>query len=175
MINWLLDPYHAALITWVSFFVGALGTVFGLGGLGVALWQLSSIKSETEASRAAIESVQLKVASFDTIQECQSANNHISAIRNLLKNQEWDEIVSEYEELMENFLRLCHSNSQINDSDRNLIQKYTQDIANICEGIRKKSSQSSAPVLLRGQDKALRDFSDIVIKISFLITKELQR
>lgn len=175
MISWLLDPRHAATITWIGFFVSLVGTILGLIGLWVALRQLKSIKTETEASRSAIESVQLKVASFDTIQECQIASGHLRTIRDLLKSPNWNEILSEYEHLMQCFLKLSYSNSAITEGERGLLNKYSEDIANICEGIRKKLAKDASSVVLRGQDRALRDFSDVIVKITFAITRDLQR
>ncbi len=113
MIEWLLEPRHAALINWIGFFVGLIGTGLGLLGLTIALRQLKAIKSETEASRDAIEAVQLKVASFDTAQECQKADKIISDIRTYLNKSEWTDIVKSYEDLIKIFLRLSHSHSEI--------------------------------------------------------------
>ncbi|WP_447758660.1 hypothetical protein [Sphingopyxis fribergensis] len=175
MIEWLIEPRHAALINWIGFFVGLIGTGLGLLGLAIALRQLKAIKTETEASRDAIEAVQLKVASFDTAQECQKADRIISEIRSFLNKSEWLEIVKCYENLIHSFLRLSHSHSKIEDGDRDLLRKHTSDMAKMCDAIRKNVSQGILDFSLRGQDRALRDFSDIIVKISFSATRNLQK
>jgi hypothetical protein len=175
LITWLLIPENAALLNWIGFLVGGLGLAIALFGLRLALKQLKAIKTETEASKAAIESVQLKVASFDTAQECQVARGMISAIRSSLAADDWTEVIKNYEDLIQSFLKLSHSNSPICIEDRALLIKMTKDMANICDGIRKKQRDTTKSVSLRGQDQALRDFADIMTKITFLVVKDLQQ
>lgn len=175
MIDWLIDPRHAALINWIGFFGGLIGIGLGLAGLGIALRQLKAIKSETEASRNAINAVQLKVASFDTAQECQKADRKISEIRSHLSESDWQQIVKCYEDLIQSFLRLSHYHSSMEETDRDLLRKHTSDMAKMCGAIRRNIAQGDANFSLRGQDKALRDFSDIIVKISFAATRDLQK
>ncbi|TMJ17158.1 MAG: hypothetical protein E6G94_02310 [Alphaproteobacteria bacterium] len=176
MIDWLLIPRNAAILNWVSFVFGGLGLALALLGLKIALNQLKGIKSETEAAKAAIDSVQVRVAAFDTAEECQSARSLIRSIHGHLHAQEWQNVVLAYEKLIESFLRLSHSNSSISQEDRLLLQKMTRDMASICDGIRKRSGTNShGSVVLRGQDQALRDFSDIMTKITFAVARNLQQ
>lgn len=144
-------------------------------GLWIALRQLRAIKTETEASKAAIDLVQVKVAAFDTAQECQTASTLIGAIRGHLQSHDWDKVITAYEGLIQSFLRLSHSNSSILEDDRLLLQKMTRDMAGMCEGVRRKVAESADRVVLRGQDQALRDFSDIMTKITFAVAKDLQQ
>ena len=174
LTSWLLIPENAAFLNWVSFLIGGGGLIFALAGLGLALKQLRAIKTETEASKAAIEAVQLKVASFDTAQECHIASGLIAEIQRGLHSRSWPEVIAAYENLIQSFLRLSHSNSSIAADDRALLVKFTKDMANICAGIRKKQLIPK-PVVLRGQDQALRNFSDIMMKITFAVAEELKK
>jgi hypothetical protein len=174
LITWLLVPENSALLNWIAFLFGAVGIILALVGLWIALRQLKAIKSETEASKAAIESVQLKVASFDTAQECSHARSLISSVRNDLRIGQWSEIVQKYEMLIESFLKLAHSPSAIDTQDRALMIKYTTHMARMCDGLRKRlaSANFDPP---KGQDQALRDFTDIMTKVNFAVVQELQK
>lgn len=175
LLDWLAFPRNAALLNGIGLVLGVVGFVFTLLGLYLALRQLKAIKSETEATRAAIQSVQLKVASFDAAQECQIARNLITSIRNHLQAQSWTDVLQSYEELIQSFLRLSHSNAATADADRQLLIKMTRDMAGMCEGIRKKQLIEGQKAILRGQDQALRDFTDITTKITFAVAKDLQQ
>lgn len=175
MIKWLLIPENSALLNGLGFIVGLLGLLLSLVGFWVAWKQLRAIRTETEASNAAIKSVQVKVAAFDTAQECQTASVLIRGIRDHLGSENWQSVVTGYEHLIQSFLRLSHSNSSIQEDDRMLLHKMTTDMARICEGIRKKLSDRPAIIVLKGQDQALRDFSDIMTKITFAVAKDLQQ
>lgn len=175
MIEWLIVPENGALLTWIGFGLGVVGAIIGFVGLYIALRQLAAIKSEAEASTAAIRQVQLKVASFDTIQECNVAKALIGDIKKHLSVSEWREVLRSYELLIESFLRLAHSNSDIEDEDRQVLNKSTKDMAKFCGGIRKKFMQGDEVPSLRGQDIALRDFSEIMTKVTFAVMKDLQK
>lgn len=175
MIEWLLNPEHNALITWIGFAVGVLGTLLGLAGIGLTLWQLRAIKTETEAANRAIGAVQIRVASFDAAQECAKASELVLGIRAGLKNQDWNNILDSYEKLLQKFLNLSHSTSPIELADRQILAKHTEDIAKMCEGIRRRLSEDQSKIVLRGQDSALRNFSDVITKISFSVTRSLQQ
>jgi len=60
------------------------------------------------------------------------------------------------------------------NEDRILLKKYTEDMANFCEAIKNKYVPGQN-FILRGQDRSLRDFADIIVKISFSVTKDLQK
>lgn len=174
MVDWLLVPRNGAILNWTGFLFGALGIVLGLIGLWIALKQLSAIKTESEAATVAIKNVQLKVASLDTAQECQVAKSLIASLRSNLIEYNWLKTIKDYEELIQSFLRLSHSNSSIAEEDRALLVKMTRDMARMCDGIRKKQ-QSGVEITMHGQDQALRDFSDIMTKITFLVIKDIQQ
>lgn len=167
-------PQHAALFNLIGIVVGGLGLLLTVAGLFVALRQLSAIKTETEATTVAVESMQFKVASLDVVKECQSAISRISDIRAALKKSEWDAILSSYEALIDAFLKLAHSSYVVSDTDKNSMIKMTEDMAKMCEGIRRNIRQPQSARSLRGQDQALRNFSDIMTRISFLVEKELR-
>ena len=175
MITWLLIPENAALLSWIGFLVGGTGLILTLLGLRIALTQLKAIKTETEASKAAIDAVQLRVASFDTAQECTQAKTIINSIRNDLRVGQWSGIINKYEELIESFLRLAHSLSVIESSDRTLMIKYTGDMAKICDGLRKRLAENKHSSAPRGQDQLLRNFTDIMTKVNFAVVRELQK
>lgn len=175
MIAWLIIPENAALISWVAFVVGGISVLLTLAGLWIAIKQLGAIKTEAEAQKLAIEAVQLKVASFDTAQECQIARSLIGDIQGKLRERDWPEVLLSYESLIQSFLRLSHSNSSLPLEDRALLVKMTKDMANMCEGIRKKSLEPGHHLVLRGQDQALRDFSDIMTKVTFSVVKDIQK
>jgi hypothetical protein len=175
MIDWLLVPENDALITWIGFALGVIGGLVGGIGLWVALVQLSAIKTETEAASAAIKQVQLKVASFDTIQQCNNARSQINEIKAQLHGGKWIDVLKSYEALIEIFLMLAHSNSNIDEDDREALRKQTIDMAKFCEAIRKKSLQEGQAMVLRGQDAAIRDFSDTMTKVNFAVMRDLQR
>ena len=149
--------------------------MLALFGLWLTLKQLKAIKTEAEAQKAAIEAVQFKVASFDTAQECQIARSLIQKIQSHLQSRAWPEVLTAYEKLVESFLRLSHSNSAIHIDDRALLIKLTKNMADICEGIRKRQLVSGQAVILRGQDQAIRDFSDIMTKITFSVARDIQK
>lgn len=153
---------------------GGLGIVLALLGLWIALKQLTAIKTESEAATAAINSVQLKIAAFDTAQECRTAKSLIGSLREGLISEDWDTVIRLYEALIQSFLNLSHSNSTIENDDRDLLTKMTHDMAKICDGIRKRKRTGSV-VAVQGQDQAIRDFSDIMTKISFLVAKDMQK
>lgn len=175
MITWLLIPENAALLNWIAFLFGGAGIVLALVGLRIAIKQLKAIKTETEASKAAIEAVQLKVASFDTAQECSNAKMLINSIRADLKSAQWSDVVQKYEHLIESFLRLAHSPSVIADPDRALMIRQTTHMAKICEGLRKRMEPGGPTGAPKGQDQALRDFTDIMTKVNFAVVQELQK
>ena len=153
---------------------GGLGIVLALLGLWIALKQLTAIKTESEAATAAINNVQLKIAAFDTAQECRTAKSLIGSLREGLISEDWDTVIKLYEALIQSFLNLSHSNSTIENDDRDLLIKMTHDMAKICDGIRKRKRTGSV-VAVQGQDQAIRDFSDIMTKISFLVAKDMQK
>lgn len=175
MIQWILNPEHNALITWIGFAIGVIGTFLGLAGLGLTLWQLRAIKTETEAANKAINSVQLRVASFDAAQECAKAQDLVLDIRENLRIQDWPNIISNYEQLIQRFLNLSHSTSSIENDDRQLLTKYSDEMAKMCEAIRRRIAEDQNTIVLRGQDRALRNFADIVTKVSFSVTRSLQQ
>lgn len=175
LIQWILNPEHNALITWIGFAIGVIGTFLGLAGLGLTLWQLRAIKTETEAANKAINSVQLRVASFDAAQECAKAQDLVLGIRENLRIQDWPNIISNYEQLIQRFLNLSHSTSSIENDDRQLLTKYSDEMAKMCEAIRRRIAEDQNTIVLRGQDRALRNFADIVTKVSFSVTRSLQQ
>jgi hypothetical protein len=175
MIQWMLVPSNAAFLNLIAFGIGTVGLLLTLLALAIALKQLKAIKTETEASKAAIDAVQLKVASFDTAQECATAKSLINSIRADLKAGQLGEVIQKYESLIESFLRLAHSPSVIADPDRALMLKHTSHMAKICEGLRKKVALGAGAAPPRGQDQALRDFTDIMTKVNFAVVQELQR
>lgn len=175
MINWLLVPEHNALLTWIGFAVGGLGTLLGLWGIGLTLSQLGKIKSEAEATKLAVQTVQIKVASFDTAQECKNAKDLIGQVRMHLKEDDWRSILFVYEEMIQSFLNLAHSTSSAGREDRDLLIKHTAEIAKMCEAIRRRLTESEENIVLRGQDRALRNFSDVVTKVQFSVTRSLQQ
>lgn len=175
MIEWLLNPVHNALITWIGFAIGVVGTVLGLAGVGLTLWQLRAIKTETEAASRAINSVQLRVASFDAAQECAKAQELVQNIRRNLRLQDWEQVLAVYEELIQIFLNLSHSTSSIGMDDRQLLTKHTEEMAKMCAAIRRRAAENESAIVLKGQDRALRNFADIVTKVSFSVTRSLQQ
>ncbi|WP_294190319.1 hypothetical protein [uncultured Sphingomonas sp.] len=175
MIQWLLNPEHNALLTWIGFAIGVIGTLLGLLGIGLTLWQLKAIKSETEAARKAINSVQLRVASFDAAQECTKAKELVLGIRVSLKEQDWHQILVLYEDLIQRFLNLSHSTSSIGEADRKILIKYTEEMAKMCDAIRRRVAEAQDTIFLRGQDRALRNFADVITKVSFSVTRSLQQ
>ncbi|RVT42109.1 hypothetical protein [Sphingobium algorifonticola] len=175
LIDWLLIPANNAIITWIGFAIGVAGTFLGLLGIAIALKQLKAIKNETEAAGAAISSVQLKVASFDAAEECRKASDLLVSIRTNLKISKWDQIISSYEDLIQAFLNLSHSTSLIEGEDRLLLQKHTQDMAKMCEAVRRRLAEGDSIIVLKGQDRALRNFTDILTKISFTVMRSLQQ
>lgn len=174
MVDWLIVPRNAALLNLIGFVVGGVGLAATIAGLFIALRQLSAIKTETEATTAAVEAMQFKVASLDVVKECQSATARITEIRSALKLADWESILTSYEELISIFLRLAHSFGIVTAADRDAMIKMTEDMAKICEGVRCTSSDPSSARSLRGQDQALRNFSDIMTRISFLVEKDLR-
>jgi hypothetical protein len=174
LITWLLVPEHNALITWIGFAVGGVGTVLGLLGIWLTLNQLKLVKSESEATNRAVQAVQLKVASFDTAQECKNARDLIGQIRSHLKDDDWRSVLTVYEDMIQSFLNLAHSTSAARPEDRDVLVKHTSEIAKMCEAIRRRLAASEEKILLRGQDRALRNFSDVVTRIQFSVTRSLQ-
>lgn len=175
MVDWLLSSENGQLINVIGLALSLLGLFFALWGIKIALEQLEKIATATAASAAAINQVQLKVSSFDTAQECSRAENLIKEIKDDLHARTWQNVIKGYENLIESFLRLAHSNSNIDKADRSALVKHTKDMAKFCEVIRKKLPDPNEGFLLKGQDMALRDFSDIMTKITFSVMKELQR
>lgn len=167
-------PRNGALLNWAGFLFGGLGIILALVGLWLTLKQLSAIKTEAEASTIAISNVQLKVAAFDTVQECQIAKSLVVSLRANLLDYNWVKILKDYEDLIQSFLRLSHANSSIPTEDRALLLKMTRDMARMCDGIRKKQ-RAGTQITMQGQDQALRDFSDIMTKITFLVIKDIQQ
>jgi hypothetical protein len=175
LIQWLLHPEHNALITWIGFAIGVTGTLLGLAGIALTLWQLRAIKSETEAASRAINSVQVKVASFDAAQECTKAGELVRIIRASLKDQDWQQVLDTYQDLIQRFLNISHSTSSVEHIDRQLLIKYTEEMAKMCDAIRRRIAENENTIVLRGQDRALRNFADIITKVSFSVTRRLQQ
>lgn len=175
LINWLLIPRNTALLTLIGFWIGVIGLGLTLLGLFFTLRQLKLIKTESEATTAAIESVQLKVSSFDFAKECHLAHDLILQIRESYRSQDWTSLLTSYEKLIESFLKLSHSHSAVLTDDKLLLIKMTQDMANICNGIRRKILSNEANVMPRGHDQAIRNFSDILIKVTTLVARDLQK
>lgn len=166
----------ADTIAIASLILTCIGFVATIGGLGVALKQLSAVKTETEATSAAISSVQFKVESFDASRECQISEGIIQQIRKSLKGDDAYIVIEHYQSLSDSFLKLSHADSVISQDDRTRIQSATEDIAKVCEGIRRRnSSEEGKGKFPQGQDRLLRDLSDIIHKISFLISRDLRK
>jgi hypothetical protein len=174
VLAWSIIPANAALLSIVGVLLGVVSTLVGVGGFAIALKQLSAIKTETEAAAQAIESVQIKIASFDAAQECASARKLIHDIKANLLTPDWLEVLKGYEALIDSFLKLSHSNSSVGLEDREVLEKQTRDMAKFCEAIRRKLGKNDNAIMLKGQDMALRDFSDTMTKITFSVIKEIQ-
>lgn len=143
-----------------------------MGGFALTLWQLRQIKSAAEASKEAIENVQIKISAFDTAQECQLAQGKILEIGKAVSESRWNDVRSNYEELIRSFLRLSHSNSKIDDADRHKLRDATELMAKFCDAILKRREEDG-PMPLKGQSQAIRDFSDIMTKVSFVVVRDI--
>jgi len=174
MINWLLVPSNAALLNWVGFFVGILGLVVTFAGLGIAIKQLSAIKSETEATKIAVNSVQIKIEGFDVVKQCDEASKLIALIRQCLRDKDLINLILNYEILTDIFTSLAHAHSVIEEEDRKKLSNFADDMAKICEGIR-RTIENPERQKLKGQDLAIRRFSDVIVKINFHVKKDLRR
>lgn len=174
VIEWTLIPQNSALLNLMGLGIAVVGFFLTIAGLAIALQQLSQIKTETEATKAAVTAMQFKIASLDVAKECQSGMSHITQIRASLKANDWDAILSSYEGLIETFLKLAHSSGSVSDNDRHAMLKMTEDMAKICEGVRRNSIDPSRGKVLRGQDQALRNFSDVMARLSLMAEKELR-
>lgn len=174
MIHWILVPQHAAAINLIGFAVGGIGLVLTIIGVAIALKQLSALKTETEATAQAVRTVQFKVSSLDTVKECQAAASKIASIRESLKSEAWLEVLAGYEFLIDAFLRLSYASEAVDATDKEAIVKMTRDMAVICERVRHNIDNPNAARRPRGQDQALRNFSDMVTKILFVVERGLR-
>ncbi|WP_338502035.1 hypothetical protein V6R86_03160 [Sphingomonas kaistensis] len=175
LTEYFIVPQNAVLLNLVGFTLGLIGFFLTLWGLRIALEQLRGLKSEAEATRAAIQKVQLKVSSFDTLQEIAGARKTISSIRTVLIARSAKDLIPLYEQLIEMFLRISHAGEAISSEDREVMKRHTSEMAKICEGLRKRVSTNADALPPRGQDEALRNYTDITTKIGFALRQELQK
>jgi hypothetical protein len=151
--------------------MGALGLVIGIGGFWLTLSQISKIKTVAQAQEEAISSLRVRLASFDAIQECASAQMFLNAVRDAINAGIALDVISNYDRLAICFINIAESGSTENQITMSL-REASQRIAKISSGLESESRKNGSPLQVTKHLDMVREFHTLLVRIRLNLHRE---
>ena len=172
MISWLVDPNNAPLVGALGLALAVLATPPTLIGLYFTYKQARDAASAADTARRAVLEFRARTDRYDASGDLAEVSFTLESTRNQITRGSWREAADSYETARRAAVRVHTSAPNLDESDKQALQKMTDQMARFCNAVDAAAAGKGSYPDATKVAAAIRKHHDLITQLQRIVRTE---